>query len=115
MKGSKGQKLNPRFWTYFVNMDFFFAFRLSVENINATGEDYGFGSFLPRIVTFPPGYNEFSLSFSGWLIDDLVYEGDEAFKLQISLEDPPSQPNVVIGKQDTLVVVIKDNDPVSAP
>ena len=23
MKGSKGQKLNPRSWTYFVNMDSF--------------------------------------------------------------------------------------------
>ena len=23
MKGSKGQKLNPRLWTYFVNMDSF--------------------------------------------------------------------------------------------
>lgn len=96
----------------FCKYGFFFAFRLSVENTNATDEDHGCGPYLPQIYTFPPSYNEYWFDFWGWLIDDLVYEGDEAFKLQISLVDPPSQPNVVIGKQDTLVVVIKDNDPV---
>ena len=91
----------------------YFAFRVSVENINATNEDHRLGSILPQIYTFLPSYSVYSLTWRNWLINDLVYEGDEAFKLQISLVDPPSQPNVVIGKQDTLVVVIKDNDPVT--
>ena len=69
------------------------------------------GSILSHPVTTCIGLT-FGGDFWGWLIDDLVYEGDEAFKLRISLVDPPSQPNVVIGKQDTLVVVINDNDPV---
>ena len=84
-----------------------------MENINATDEDHGFGPFLPRIYTFLPGYNVYRFVYWRWLIDDLVHEGDEAFKLQLSLVDPPSQPYVVIGKQHTLVVVIKDNDPAS--
>ena len=91
----------------------YFAFRVSVENINATNEDHRLGSILPQIYTFLPGYSVYSLTWRNWLINDLVYEGDEAFKLQLSLVDPPSQPNVVIRKQDTLVVVIKDNDPVT--
>ena len=80
----------------------YFAFRVSVENINATNEDYRLGSILPQIYTFLPGYNVYSLTWRNWLINDLVYEGDEAFKLQLSLVDPTSQPNVVIRKQDTL-------------
>ena len=95
----------------FCKYGFFFAFRLSLENINATDEDHRLGS--QGISYFLPSYNIYRFTFNGWLIDDNVYEGDEAFKLQISLVDPPSQPNVVIGKQDTLVVVIKDNDPVT--
>ena len=113
MKGCKGQKLNSRLWTYFVNMVSNFAFRVSVENINATNEDHRLGSILPQMYTFLPGYSVYSLTWRNWLINDLVYKGDEAFKLQLSLVDPTSQPYVVIGKQDTLVVVIKDNDPVT--
>lgn len=66
-----------------------------------THGDHGFGPFLPRIYTFLPGYNVYRFGYWRWLIDDLVYEGDEAFKLQISLVNPQSQPNVVIGKQHT--------------
>ena len=95
----------------FCKYGFFFAFRLSLENINATDEDHRLG--FQGISYFLPSYNIYRFTINGWLIDDNVYEGDEAFKLQISLVDPPSQPNVVIGKQDTLVVVIKDNDPVT--
>ena len=95
----------------FCKYGFFFTFRLSLENINATDEDHRLGS--QGISYFLPSYNIYRFTINGWLIDDNVYEGDEAFKLQISLVDPPSQPNVVIGKQDTLVVVIKDNDPVT--
>ena len=91
----------------------YFAFRVSVENINATNEDNRLGSILPQIYTFLPGYSVYSLTWRNWLINDLVYEGDEAFKLHLSLVDPTSQPYVVIRKQDTLVVVIKDNDPVT--
>ena len=91
----------------------YFAFRVSVENINATNEDNRLGSILPQIYTFLPGYSVYSLTRRNWLINDLVYEGDEAFKLHLSLVDPTSQPYVVIRKQDTLVVVIKDNDPVT--
>ena len=97
----------------FCKYGFFFAFRFSLENINATDEDHRLGSFFPRNHDFLPSYNIYRFTINRWLIDDNVYEGDEAFKLQISLVDPPSQPNVVIGKQDTLVVVIKDNDPVT--
>ena len=91
----------------------YFAFRVSVENINATNEDHRLGSILPQIYTFLPGYSVYSLTWRNRLINDLVYEGDEAFKLHLSLVDPTSQPYVVIRKQDTLVVVIKDNDPVT--
>ena len=97
----------------FCKYGFFFAFRFSLKNINATDEDHRLGSFFPRNHEFLPSYNTYRFTINRWLIDDNVYEGDEAFKLQISLVDPPSQPNVVIGKQDTLVVVIKDNDPVT--
>ena len=97
----------------FCKYGFFFAFRFSLENINATDEDHRLDSFFPSNHDFLPSYNIYRFIINSWLIDDNVYEGDEAFKLQISLVDPPSQPNVVIGKQDTLVVVIKDNDPVT--
>ena len=97
----------------FCKYGFYFAFRVSVENINATNEDHRLGSILPQIYTFLPGYSVYSLTWRNWLINDLVYEGDEAFKLHLSLVDPTSQPYVVIRKQDTLVVVIKDNDPVT--
>ena len=97
----------------FCKYGFFFAFRISLENINATDEDHRLRPLFPGIDDFPPGFNQLIVTYLYWLIDDLVHEGDEAFKLQLSLVDPPSQPNVVIGKQDTLVVVIKDNDPVT--
>ena len=97
----------------FCKYGFFFAFRFSLENINVTDEDHWLGYLFPTNYDFLPSYNIYRFTIDSWLIDDNVYEGDEAFKLQISLVDPPSQPNVVIGKQDTLVVVIKDNDPVT--
>ena len=84
-----------------------------MENINATDDDHLLGSFFPTDFDFLPNRNTSKFTFGNWLIDDNVSEGDEAFKLQLSLVDPPSQPNVVTGKQDTSVVVIKDNDPVT--
>ena len=107
-------ELSSLFKDIFLTYGFFFAFSLSLEDVNATVFlDYlpVTPSQFPKSLVFPAGVRSVEEILTFEIINDAANEGDEVFQLELSL-DGTSQSTATIGNQDTLIVVIKDDDPV---
>ena len=107
-------ELSSLFKDIFLKYGFFFVFSPSMEDINTTiFLDYEpiMRSQFPKSLVFPAGVRCLEEILTIVIINDDTHEEDEVFKLELSL-DGTSQSTATIGKQDTLVVVIKDDDPI---
>lgn len=96
------------------NIQFGANLSLSLEDVNATVFlDYlpVTPSQFPKSLVFPAGVRSVEEILTFEIINDAANEGDEVFKLELSL-DGTSQSTATIGNQDTLIVVIKDDDPI---
>ena len=105
-------ELSCLFKDIFLKYGFFFVFSLSLEDVNATVfRDYLpiIPSQFPKSLVFPAGVMTVEEILTFEIINDAANEEDEVFKLELSL-DGTSQSTATIGKQDTLIVVIKDDD-----
>lgn len=113
---SPGIELSSLFKDIFLKYGFFFGFSLSLEDVNATVFlDYLpiTPSQFPKSLVFPAGVTSIEEILTFEIINDAAREEDEVFKLELSL-DGTSQSTATIGNQDTLIVVIKDDDPIES-
>lgn len=113
---SPGIELSSLFKDIFLKYGFFFGFSLSLEDVNATVFlDYLpiTPSQFPKSLVFPAGVTSIEEILTFEIINDAAREEDEVFKLKLSL-DGTSQSTATIGNQDTLIVVIKDDDPIES-
>ena len=106
-------ELSSLFKDIFLKYGFFFVFSLSMEDVNATVfVDYlPIMPWFPKSLVFPAGVRSVEEILTIVIMQDATHEEDEVFKLELSL-DGTSQSTATIGKQDTLLVVIKDDDPI---
>ena len=107
-------ELSSLFKDIFLKYGFFFVFSLSLVDVNATVFlDYLpiAPSQFPKSLVFPGGVTSVTEILTFEIINDAAHEEDEVFKLELSL-DGTSQSTATIGNQDTLIVVIKDDDPI---
>lgn len=96
------------------NIQFGANLSLSLVDVNATVFlDYLpiAPSQFPKSLVFPGGVTSVTEILTFEIINDAAHEEDEVFKLELSL-DGTSQSTATIGNQDTLIVVIKDDDPI---
>lgn len=113
---SPGIELSSLFKDIFLKYGFFLGFSLSLEDVNATVFlDYLpiTPSQFPKSLVFPAGVTSIEEILTFEIINDAAREEDEVFKLELSL-DGTSQSTATIGNQDTLIVVIKDDDPIES-
>ena len=68
MKGSKGQKLNPRLWTYFVNMDSFSHLGLAWRIQTPPMKTMGVVRTCHRSILSRPVTTSIGLTFGGGLL-----------------------------------------------
>ena len=79
------------------------SYELSLLNIITDGEDYRIDS-----TTVSVAAETTSKSFTINVINDNIAECDETFSLMLSIPTPPCE--VVIGRNDTSEVMIRDDD-----